>query len=160
MVIKVTESAENLGVKNAKWDKEDGYVVPRDCYNSYFYLVEDESCNVLDKFIMHGDKFTKRLDGGAALHVNLEEHLSKEQYKTLMLNAIKTGCNYFTFNIPNMICNKCGYISKHPLEKCPICGSEDVDYMTRIIGYLKRVSKWSEARQKEADTRYYAKEVK
>ena len=152
--------AENLGVKNAKWDKEDGYVVPRDCYNSYFYKVEDESCNVLDKFILHGDKFTKYLDGGSALHVNLEEHLSKEQYKTLMFNAIKTGCNYFTFNIPNMVCNKCGYISKHPLEKCPICGSEDVDYMTRIIGYLKRVSKWSEARQKEADTRYYAKEVK
>ena len=27
--------AENVGVKHAKWDKEDGYIVPRDCYNSY-----------------------------------------------------------------------------------------------------------------------------
>mgnify|MGYP002040243511 FL=1 len=35
--------AENLGIKNAKWDKEDGYFVPRDCYNSYFYVVEDLS---------------------------------------------------------------------------------------------------------------------
>jgi len=42
--------AENLGVKNAKWDKEDGLFVPRDCYNSYFYIVEDESQNVVDKF--------------------------------------------------------------------------------------------------------------
>ena len=32
--------AENVGVKHAKWDREDGYVVPRDCYNSYFYIVE------------------------------------------------------------------------------------------------------------------------
>lgn len=28
--------AENVGVKHAKWDREDGYSVPRDCYNSYF----------------------------------------------------------------------------------------------------------------------------
>lgn len=149
--------AENLGVKNAKWDKEDGYFVPRDCYNSYFYKVEDETCNLLDKFVLHGKEFTKYLDGGSALHANLEEHLSFEQYRQLFKVAIKTGCSYFTFNIPNTVCNNCGYISKHTLDKCPKCNSEDVDYLTRIIGYLKRVSKWSDARQKESKTRYYAK---
>ena len=55
--------AENLGVKNSKWDKEDGYFVPRECYNSYFYIVEDEGTNVVDKFILHGEKLTKYLDG-------------------------------------------------------------------------------------------------
>ena len=149
--------AENLGVKNAKWDKKDGYFVPRDCYNSYFYKVEDESCNVIDKFILHGSKLTQYLDGGSALHCNLDEHLSKEQYAKLLLVAIKTGCSYFTFNIPNTICNKCGHISKHKLNKCEKCGSEDLDYATRIIGYLKRVSKFSEARIKEARKRFYGK---
>ena len=96
--------AENLGVKNAKWDKEDGYFVPRDCYNSYFYIVEDENTNLVDKFMLHGKKLTKYLDGGSALHGNLNEHLSKEQYKKIMQDAIKTGCSYFTFNIPNIIC--------------------------------------------------------
>lgn len=148
--------AENLGVKNAKWDKEDGYFVPRDCYNSYFYKVEDESINVVDKFILHGDRLTKYLDGGSALHCNLDEHLSQEQYKKLLKIAIKTGCSYFTFNIPNTICNDCGYIEKRPLKKCPKCGSENLDYLTRVIGYLKRVSAFSEARQTEASKRYYA----
>lgn len=150
---------ENLGIKNAKWDKKDGYVVPRDCYNSYFYKVEDESCNLIDKFILHGKRLTKYLDGGSALHANLEEHLSKPQYKKVMEIAINTGCSYFTFNIPNTVCNDCGFITKHNLPKCPKCGSENVDYLTRIIGYLKRVSKWSEARQKEAKTRYYDNNV-
>lgn len=149
--------AENLGVKNAKWDKKDGYFVPRDCYNSYFYKVEDESCNVIDKFILHGSKLTQYLDGGSALHCNLDEHLSEEQYAKLLLIAIKTGCSYFTFNIPNTICNKCGHISKHKLNNCEKCGSEDLDYATRIIGYLKRVSKFSEARIKEASKRFYGK---
>lgn len=150
---------ENLGIKNAKWDKKDGYVVPRDCYNSYFYKVEDESCNLIDKFVLHGKRLTKYLDGGSALHANLEEHLSKPQYKKVMEIAINTGCSYFTFNIPNTVCNDCGFITKHNLPLCPKCGSDNVDYLTRIIGYLKRVSKWSEARQKEAKTRYYDNNV-
>ena len=150
---------ENLGIKNAKWDKKDGYIVPRNCYNSYFYKVEDESCNLIDKFILHGKRLTKYLDGGSALHANLEEHLSKPQYKKVMEIAINTGCSYFTFNIPNTVCNDCGFITKHNLPKCPKCGSDNVDYLTRIIGYLKRVSKWSEARQKEAKTRYYDNNV-
>ena len=147
--------AENLGVKNAKWDKEMGYFSPRDCYNSYFYKSEDETCNIIDKFILHGERLTKYLDGGSALHANLQEHLTKEQYKQLLLVAMKTGCSYFTFNIPNTICNDCGYISKHRLTKCPKCNSSNLDYLTRIIGYLKRVSSFSEARQIEESKRFY-----
>lgn len=148
--------AENVGVKHAKWDREDGYFVPRDCYNSYFYVVEDDSLTIIDKFRMHGAPYIEHLTGGSALHMNLDEHLSKEQYKQLIRVAAKEGCNYFTFNIPNTICNECGTIDKRYLHKCPKCGSEDVDYMTRIIGYLKRVSSFSQPRQQEAARRYYA----
>ena len=147
--------AESLGVKNAKWDKKDGYKVPRDCYNSYFYLVEDKNTSPIDKFRFQGINFTGCCDGGSALHNNLDEHLSARQYRLLMDVAIKEGCNYFTYNVMNTICNECGHISKHTFDKCPKCGSADVDYATRIIGYLKRVSAFSAARQIEADNRAY-----
>ena len=147
--------AENVGVKHAKWDREDGYFVPRDCYNSYFYIVEDDSLNIIDKFKLHGAPYIEHLTGGSALHMNLEEHLSKQQYRNLLKVAAKEGCNYFTFNIPNTICNDCGHIDKRYLKECPHCHSRNVDYMTRIIGYLKRVSNFSEARQKEAGRRFY-----
>ncbi len=150
--------AENVGVKHAKWDREDGYVVPRDCYNSYFYIVEDESLNIVDKFRLHGRKYIEHLTGGSALHANLESHLSKEQYRHLIRVAAHEGCNYFTFNIPNTICNKCGTIDKRYLKECPCCHSTDIDYLTRVIGYMKRVSNFSAARQEEAARRYYAKE--
>ena len=149
--------AENLGVKNAKWDREDGYFVPRDCYNSYFYIVENEETNLLDKLILHGKRLTKYLDGGSALHANLAEHLSKEQYAKFLRNAIVTNCSYLTVNVPNTICNECGYISKHMLNECPKCKSKLLDFLTRIIGYLKRVSAFSEPRQKEEATRHYDK---
>ena len=149
--------AENVGVKHAKWDREDGYQVPRDCYNSYFYIVEDHSLNVIDKFRLHGKRYIEHLTGGSALHCNLEEHLSQAQYRNLLRVAAQEGCNYFTFNIPNTVCNDCGHIDKRYLHECPKCGSKNLDYLTRIIGYLKRVSNFSEARQKEAARRYYAK---
>ena len=148
--------AENVGVKHAKWDREDGYFVPRDCYNSYFYVVEDDSLNIVDKFKLHGAPYIEHLTGGSALHMNLEEHLSKAQYRQLLRVAAKEGCNYFTFNIPNTICNDCGHIDKRYLKECPVCHSKNIDYMTRIIGYLKRVSNFSQARQEEAKRRYYA----
>ena len=147
--------AENVGVKHAKWDREDGYHVPRDCYNSYFYVVEDDSLNLVDKFRLHGRKYIEHLTGGSALHANLEEHLSKAQYRQLLHIAAVEGCNYFTFNIPNTVCNDCGHIDKRYLHECPHCHSHNVDYVTRVIGYLKRISSFSLARQKEAARRHY-----
>lgn len=148
--------AENVGVKHAKWDKEAGFETFRDCYNSYFYIVEDTALNVVDKFRLHGRRYIEHLTGGSALHMNLEEHLSKEQYRQLLRVAATEGCNYFTFNIPNTVCNDCGHIDKRYLHECPECHSQNVDYLTRVIGYMKRISNFSQPRQKEAGYRYYA----
>jgi len=147
--------AENLGIKNAKWDSEDGYFTPRECYNSYFYLVEDTTLNHLDKFILHGKSMTEFLDGGSALHLNLEEHLDTEQYMQLFNVAARTGCNYFCINVRITICNHCEYIDKRSRQSCSQCGSTDIDYGTRVIGYLKRVSSFSHGRRKEHKLRHY-----
>ncbi len=147
--------AENVGVKHARWDREDGYYVPRDCYNSYFYIVEDTNTHILEKFRLHGRKYIEHLTGGSALHMNLDEHLSKRQYRQLLRVAAIEGCNYFTFNVPNTLCNDCGHIDKRYLKECPECHSSNIDYLTRVIGYLKRVSNFSQDRQKEAARRFY-----
>lgn len=150
--------AENLAVKHHNWDKTDGYFVSpkHNMYSSYFYNPEDESLSVIDKFKLHGKDYVQYLDGGSALHMNLKEHLSKEQYRQLMKIAAANGTNYFTFNVRNTVCNDCGHISKDTLDKCPKCGSTNLDYLTRIIGYLKRVKDFSEPRQIEAGNRYYS----
>ena len=150
--------AESAASKLYNWDKKDGYWVPsiRNLYNSYFYPVEDPNINPVSKFYYQGTGFADICSGGVALHCGLDDHLTKNQYRLLMDIAVKAGCNYFTYNIPNTICDDCGHIDKRYLEKCPVCGSENVDYMTRIIGYLKRISRWSEARQIEGKRRYYA----
>ena len=147
--------AENLGVKNARWDKESGLKVPRDCYNSYLYKVEDDEVSILDKFEMHGKRFMKYLDGGSAYHCNLAEYPTKEGFKKLLHVAAQEGCEYFCFNILVTCCNDCGYIDKHTRNDCSKCGSKNVDYATRVIGYLTKISAWSKERRAEHERRMY-----
>ncbi|WP_299789578.1 anaerobic ribonucleoside-triphosphate reductase [uncultured Shewanella sp.] len=150
--------AENLGVKNAKWDRKSGLKVNRDCYNSYFYPVEDESINLVDKFVLHGKELTQFLDGGSALHLNLDESPDPEQYFKIYQIAARTGCNYWTTNVKVTICNTCNHIDKRTLHACSVCNSQDIDWATRVIGYLKRVTSFSEPRQKEHALRHYHRE--
>lgn len=149
---------ENVAVVFAKKDKADGYKVTRDCYSSYIYAPEDDKISILDKFEMMGGKSTEYLDGGSAYHCNLDDYPSKEQFIKLLEISSKTKCKYFCFNIKITICNDCGNIDKHTLTSCPKCGSKNIDYGTRIIGYLKRISNFSTPRQKEHALRYYSKE--
>ncbi len=151
--------AENLGVKNARWDREDGLEVQRDCYNSYFYKVEEDQTNAIDKFILHGERYVKYLDGGSALHLNLDEHLDYDQYLQLLRIAAINKTNYWTVNVKNTICNTCGHVDKSTHSKCPKCESEDIDYATRVIGYLKRVKSFSKSRQTEEGIRHYNREI-
>lgn len=151
--------AENLGIKNAKWDRKDGLKVSRDCYNSYFYLVEDETVNHLDKFLLHGKEMIQYLDGGSALHLNLDDHLSEDNALNLLNIAARTGCNYFCVNVRITICNECEHIDKRTLYKCTSCGSENIDHGTRVIGYLKRVSAFSQGRREEHSRRTYHREA-
>ena len=149
--------AEGLGGKNYRWDKESGYVVPEDenLYNSYFYNAHDDT-SVLDKFILHGRQTYQYTDGGSAAHINLDDHLSKEQYLKLIDFAIVNGTNYFTFNIPNSKCDDCGYITKHPITECPKCHSKNITQYTRVIGYLRPIKSFGKDRQIEASHRTYS----
>jgi len=149
--------AEGLGSKNYNWDKQDGYIVPDDrvLYNSYIYDAHDNT-SVLDKFILQGGEIAKSSSGGQAIHINLQDHLSKEQYKKIMKHALNVGACYYTFNIPNTQCDHCGKIYKKPLTVCPNCGSDKMTQWTRVIGFLRPIKGFDKYRQIEAKQRIYS----
>ena len=149
---------ESAAIKLYDRDVKDGYVVPKDVnlYGSYVYKANDASINIFDKIKMMGNNYLGNYaDGGAACHINLKEHLDKEQYAHILKTAANYGCRYITFNVPNCQCDKCGHIAKKPFEVCPKCGSKDVTLWDRIIGYLSPIKAWSSGRQTEQKTRVY-----
>ena len=150
--------AESLAIKNYNWDKKDGYWVPDDTnlYASYIFKPNDPNITILDKIKLHGKEYIgEYLDGGAAAHLNLEEHLSAEQYKKILKYAADNGCQYLTFNIKMTECLDCGNIVNRDVKECPKCGHTNLRYWTRIIGYLTAVNNWSEGRRLEYGTRVF-----
>ena len=150
--------AESLAIKNYNWDKEDGYWVPSDTnlYASYVYK-PNEDLTIFEKIRLMGNNYIgDYLDGGSAAHLNLDSHLSKEQYKKILTYSAENGCAYLTFNVPNCQCDDCGFIAKQPFDKCPHCGSTNISLYDRIIGYLTKIKNWSDGRQIEQKTRVYS----
>lgn len=154
--------AESAAIKLYNRDKKDGYWVPNDTnlYASYIFKPNDPNISVLDKLYLHGNSVCgDNLDGGSAAHIGLDSHLSKEQYLKIIKYAAEVGCKYFTFNVPNSECDNCGYITKVPIKECPKCGSKNISYYDRVIGYLTKIKNWSKGRQIEQKTRVYSKNI-
>ena len=150
---------ESAAIKLYNKDKKDGYWVPEDTnlYASYIFKPNDSDISILDKIYLHGRNFCgDNLDGGSSAHLNLDSHLSVEQYRKLLKYAAEVGCKYFTFNIPNCECEDCGFIAKQPFKECPKCGSTNVCLWDRVIGYLTKIKNWSAGRQIEQKTRVYS----
>ena len=154
--------AESAAIKLYNRDKQNGYWVPNDTnlYASYIFKPNDPNISVLDKLYLHGNSVCgDNLDGGSAAHIGLDSHLSKEQYLKIIKYAAEVGCKYFTFNVPNSECDDCGYITKVPIKECPKCGSKNISYYDRVIGYLTKIKNWSKGRQIEQKTRVYSKNI-
>lgn len=150
---------ESASIKLYNKDKKDGYWVPKDTnlYASYIFKPNDPDISILDKIYLHGRNFCgDNLDGGSSAHLNLDSHLSVEQYRKLLKYAAEVGCKYFTFNVPNCECDDCGFIAKQPFKECPKCGSTNVSLWDRVIGYLTKIKNWSAGRQIEQKTRVYS----
>lgn len=154
--------SESAAIKLYDADKKDGYWVPEDInlYTSYIFKPYDKNLPFMQRIVLHGKNYIgDYLDGGSAAHLNLEEHLSKEQYMKVLAFAAENGCQYLTFNVPNSECEDCGFITKVPISECPKCGSKKIALYDRIIGYLTKIKNWSKGRQIEQKKRVYSKNI-
>lgn len=55
--------------------------------------------------------------------------------ETLVNYAMDKDVPYFAINVPNDTCLSCGYTDEFN-DRCPMCGSEDIQQLRRVTGYL------------------------
>lgn len=55
--------------------------------------------------------------------------------ETIVNYAMDKDIPYFAINVPNDMCQKCGYTADI-LDSCPECGSNDIQRLRRVTGYL------------------------
>ena len=87
------------------------------------------------------------LDGGAKNNI--------EALETIVNYAMDKDVPYFAINVPCDTCRECGYTDEIN-DKCPMCGSEDIERLRRVTGYLTQDYKtaFNKGKQQEVEMRY------
>jgi anaerobic ribonucleoside-triphosphate reductase/intein/homing endonuclease len=91
------------------------------------------------------------VDGGNIMHIWLgESNPDPEGLQELAMYIAKnTQTGYFAFTRDMTICTHEGYVTSGLLEKCPRCGSNEVQHLSRITGYLQSVDGWNKGKRQE-----------
>lgn len=96
-------------------------------------------------------------NAGCITYVELDSGVQNnlEALETLVNYAMDKDIPYFAVNVPNDICLQCGYTDEFN-EQCPMCGSEDIQQLRRVTGYLTGNYKtaFNKGKQQETEMRY------
>ena len=118
--------------------------VPYELYSNQFVPLWVDA-TIFSRMEQDG-KFNLLFTGGGIVHFNLGERTTPQQNKELIRFAIKCGSEHFALNTAYAQCVD-GHITLGKNDKCPICGKDITDYMTRVVGFMVRVSKMNETRR-------------
>ena len=104
------------------------------------------------------------VDGGDIMHIFLGEgYPDPGGIKSLALKIAKsTQTGYYAFTKDMTVCMDCSHVTMGLKEECEKCHSTNLDYISRITGYLQSVSGWNEGKKQELldRMRYGANEVR
>lgn len=102
-------------------------------------------------------RLTGYSNAGCITYVELDSGVQNnlECLETLVNYAMDKDIPYFALNIPNDTCLECGYCDEFN-DKCPMCGSENIQQLRRVTGYLTGDYKtaFNLGKQKETEDRY------
>ena len=130
----------DVAKKYVKGDLESGEIYYTNSTHLNYRLAQDP----IDKVVREGE-LHPMIKAGAITHVWMGEH--KPDPKALASFVIKTFKHsenaQVAFSPEFTICNECSHMERGLHDHCELCGSEDVDGITRVTGYFTRISSWN-----------------
>ena len=102
-------------------------------------------------------ELAKYSNAGCITYIELEGGIQNnlKALEQLVNYAMDKDIPYFAVNVPNDTCLECGYTGEFN-DKCPACGSEDIQQLRRVTGYLTGNYKtaFNKGKQQEVEMRY------
>lgn len=139
---------------NVKLAVEDHLLYP-DAPDYYIYgnqwIPLREQCTMAEK-IRLGAMLDNKCGGGQIAHINIDGHFANAEQSWDLLNHIaQQGVIYFAFNSKIKECED----GHHWVADahCPTCGKNASEEYTRVVGFLRPRSSFSQERKKEYDER-------
>ena len=124
-------------------------------YNNGTHVYVGAQTGLLDRIGIE-QKFFPLLSGGNMLHVWLGEASPDPEalYKLTKRIASQTQIGYYAYTKDLTVCNNCGVVSPLINQSCPNCGSDNVEWWSRVTGYYQAVSGWNEGKKRELQDRH------
>lgn len=97
------------------------------------------------KQIENAAEFQGYATSGSILHHFVESKIEPKVLAKYIDNLFEKPINYITLTPTMTSCMKCGQKivanDAKNTEKCPVCGSDDLATFSRVIGYVKMISR-------------------
>ncbi|MEG1798961.1 MAG: anaerobic ribonucleoside-triphosphate reductase, partial [Synergistaceae bacterium] len=132
--------------KYIKGNFEKGEIYYTNSTHLNYQLVQDP----IDKVIREGE-LHPMIKAGAITHVWMGEHKpDPKALASFVIKVFKHSENaQVAFSPEFTICNECSHMERGLSDTCSLCGSEDVDGITRVTGYFTRTSSWNAGKRGE-----------
>ncbi len=124
-------------------------------YTNSTYLSNAAVINPIERVRMEG-LFHPLIEAGALTHIWLgEARPSARSIANFVIKTFRlTQNDQIAFSPEFTTCNACARTTRGLTDRCPYCGSEDVDGITRITGYFTKISSWNKGKLGELRDRY------
>jgi anaerobic ribonucleoside-triphosphate reductase len=95
------------------------------------------------------------VDGGNILHIFMGEgHPDARGLKEFAMNiARNTQVGYFAFTKDMTVCLNDFHVAGGLLDECPNCGSDNIEHLSRVTGYIQAVDGWNNGKKQELKDR-------
>ena len=151
--------AENLCHTAMKKFRAKYGVIPNVSENDYFtnsiHVPVWKEMSVFDKIDIES-QLTGYSNAGCITYIELDSTVKNniDALETIVNYAMDKDIPYSAINVPNDTCLKCGYCDEFN-DHCPECGSEDIQQLRRVTGYLTGNYKtaFNKGKQQETEMR-------
>jgi ribonucleoside-triphosphate reductase len=158
--------AEGTSYRLAKLDLqwfsgEAGKVVKGDLESGAVYYTNSTQLNVsepidpIDRITKEG-LFHPLIDAGAMTHIWIGEQRPTAKSIAVLIKKVfdNTQNQLVAFSPEFTVCGDCRHTERGLIKKCGFCGSEEVDYITRVSGFYSLTSRWNKGKIQELKDRY------
>ena len=152
--------AENMCYTSMKKFKKAYGIIPnvsdRDYFTNSIHVPVWKEMSPFEKIDIEA-QLTGYSNAGCITYVELEGGVKHnlDALEEIVNYAMDKDIPYFAINVPNDTCLDCGYTDEFN-DKCPMCGSEHIQQLRRVTGYLTGDYKtaFNLGKQQETEQRY------
>ena len=152
--------AENMCYTSMKKFRKAYGVIPnvsdRDFFTNSIHVPVWKEMSPFEKIDIEAE-LTGYSNAGCITYVELEGGVKNnlESLEQIINYAMDKDIPYFAINVPNDTCLDCGYTDEFN-DECPMCGSEHIQQLRRVTGYLTGDYKtaFNKGKQQETEMRY------